>query len=474
MVYLPMDVNEAIKTRRSIREFDERTIPKETIKQLIECARWAPNACNKQLWKFVVITNPNIKNEISKKVGYHYSYIEAPCLIGVFYHKEQWNSQFYDGLQSAAAAIQNILLSAHSIGLGGLWWCSIPHPEALKNVLHVPDDYRMIAMVSIGYPKENPTPPFRKDVKDILYWEQFPENIPKLSSNPDDFTLKEIADYRCCISSHSGTGSLLEIYEPHSRVFRIIVDFASEYVAEKDKPTVLDIHSYGGEFLDGLIRRAPHANFIAYESNDSLVNLTNSRLSKKIEYITSESHTIPLPDNSVDIVSCFHRVERVPDYKLLLTEIERVLKPGGYFIVSFFNKNSLIWKLRNLYKYKSVFRLKLPYKRLLTEESFWMVGPQGRISYKELDKTLKNFKVIKQLGIAPPYYYLCLLLHSLFNINLSVIIKAIKTKKLRELISLPSCGRDVISCYYWYKAREKIISNHIFASNIGVKIYEKY
>ena len=470
-----MDVNEAIKTRRSIREFDERTISKETIEQLIDCARWAPNACNKQLWKFVVITDTNIKNEISKKVGRNYSYIEAPCLIGVFYHKEfERVSQFSDGLQSTAAAIQNILLSAHNMGLGGLWWCSIPRPEALKNVLHVPDDYKMIAMISIGHPKENPLPPFRKSVEDILYWEKFPENEIDLSSNPNDWTLKEIADYRCCISSHSGKGSNLEMHTPRSSSFRIIVDFAAEYIANKDAPTVLDIHSYGGEFLDGLIRRAANANYIVYELNETLANLTISRLEKKIEHITSESHIIPLSDNSIDIVTCFHRLERIPNYWLLLTEIDRVLKPGGYFIMSFFNKNSLIWKLKKIYKFKSVFRLRLPTKKFLTEESFWIVGPQGKISYKEIDKVLKNFRAIKQIGIGTPYYYLYLLLRMLFGINSSSIKYVIKAKSLKELIFPSSCGGSVTSCSYWYKSHERLISDHISNSNIGVIVYEKY
>lgn len=150
-----MELQEAIFGRTSIRKFTDELISKEDIKKLIKAATYAPTACNQQGWKYIVITDTEIKDKI---YNMHYSRLikESKAGILVLYRNDlSYNYLMYkDHIQSAAASIQNILLQAYEMGIGSCWVCDLPPQKKLKRLLNIPQYYDVIAYVALGYTKE--------------------------------------------------------------------------------------------------------------------------------------------------------------------------------------------------------------------------------------------------------------------------------------------------------------------------------
>lgn len=156
-----MQIEEAIYNRRSIRQFKPDLVEQYKIKKIIEAGIHAPSATNKQAWKFIVVDKTEIKNEICKMNG---SVVRvgsdiignAPNGILVLYRNDVSKnySMYKDTIQSAAAAIENMLLMAHSLGLGACWICKLPLPQKMRQLFSIPKTYDIIAYIVLGYPQE--------------------------------------------------------------------------------------------------------------------------------------------------------------------------------------------------------------------------------------------------------------------------------------------------------------------------------
>ncbi len=157
-----MELNQAIFERKSIRSFQDKPVEEDKIKELIKAAIYAPSASNKQAWKFIVIDDKDMKEAICMqnggitKNGGTDLIQKAPTGILVLYRNDvSRNYKLYkDTIQSRSAAIQNMLLKAHEVGLGACWMCKLPHPGYLRKLLDIPKYYDVIAYVVLGYPKE--------------------------------------------------------------------------------------------------------------------------------------------------------------------------------------------------------------------------------------------------------------------------------------------------------------------------------
>jgi nitroreductase len=179
-----MDVDEAIRGRRSIRKFLDKPVPPQIVHEVLEAGTWAPSAKNGQQWRFTVLTGSAKKElttlfrrELEKllarigvaRMGSSFNSCrimeEAPVLILVW-DSNDVNQLEESSLQSVAAAIENMLLKAHSIGLGSLWICDIYYArETLTNHLH--KTWKLVAAVALGSPTEAPQPKPRKPVDEV-------------------------------------------------------------------------------------------------------------------------------------------------------------------------------------------------------------------------------------------------------------------------------------------------------------------
>ncbi|MGD0994196.1 MAG: nitroreductase family protein [Candidatus Bathyarchaeia archaeon] len=173
-----MDLLEIIKNRRSIRVFKKQDVPQDIIEKLLEAARWAPSAGNVQPWAFVVAISQKMKQNLSM-AAFGQKDLEEASVVFVVCADEKLAEQSYGVrgkslycLQDTAAAIQNILLTAHSLGLGSCWIGAFKEDE-IRQVIKAPKEMRPVALIPVGYPNEAPAARSRRPVGEIMHKETF-------------------------------------------------------------------------------------------------------------------------------------------------------------------------------------------------------------------------------------------------------------------------------------------------------------
>jgi len=171
-----MDIFEAIKNRRSIRSFQDKAVPEELLRKIIEAAQWAPSASNRQEWRFIVIDDPDVKEKIAKETV-AYFVPKATLLILILYCNRTHNMEYKDHLLSAAMAIQNMQLVIHSLGLGSCCVNNLPPKYKLRKILSIPGCFDPVSLLCVGYAKKVPKPlPRKNSVKDIISFNKFEFN----------------------------------------------------------------------------------------------------------------------------------------------------------------------------------------------------------------------------------------------------------------------------------------------------------
>jgi nitroreductase len=151
-----METIETLLTRRSIRKYKEQKIEKDKIDIILKSAMYAPSAMNLQAWHYVVIDDKNVLNETIKSIPHAELLIQTPAAILVcgdaaVEKNESWM------IQNCSAAIQNILLAAHGLGLGSCWIAIHGMDEIVKNVsaqFKLPENVIPISLITLGYPDE--------------------------------------------------------------------------------------------------------------------------------------------------------------------------------------------------------------------------------------------------------------------------------------------------------------------------------
>lgn len=161
--------------RRSIRKFKEDRLDSSLLMRLIEYAVMAPSATNKQAWRFIIVEDPKLKNEMVKGGG-SALIDQAPCGILVTYSNQTRNLYYSDHIQSAGACIQNLLLAAHAHGLGACWVCNLPSKRFLAKLFNIPSDFTSVAYVILGYPREAQAKPVprKNPISAIVSLNKFP------------------------------------------------------------------------------------------------------------------------------------------------------------------------------------------------------------------------------------------------------------------------------------------------------------
>ncbi len=147
-----MELEQAIKTRRSVRRFSERKLEAGILEKIIAAGAQAPTNCDTQGWKFIFVDDDKIKEKIIEAGG-SYAIKNAPYGLLVLYHSAlSDNLEYRDWIQSGSAAIQNMLLTMHDLGVGGCWICHLPNKRTLRKIFNIPGAYTPIAYVIFGYP----------------------------------------------------------------------------------------------------------------------------------------------------------------------------------------------------------------------------------------------------------------------------------------------------------------------------------
>ena len=158
-----MDALEAIKTRRSIRNWTSQEVSDETVRHLLEAAMYAPSAGDEQAWQFVVIQDRGLLDQAGEVNPY--ARISRLAPLGILVCGDT-RLEKYSGfwVQDCSAATQNLLLAAHAMGLGGVWTGIYPEQsrvEGFKKLYRLPEEVIPLGLLLLGYPDQNPTQPKR-------------------------------------------------------------------------------------------------------------------------------------------------------------------------------------------------------------------------------------------------------------------------------------------------------------------------
>ncbi|MDI6724461.1 MAG: nitroreductase family protein [Methanobacterium sp.] len=155
-----MDVLTAIKTRRSVRKYENKIIPEGHVKKILEAAMSGPTAVNQMPWQFIVINEPQLLKEIPKV--HPNGQMVADAALAILVCADEKLLKFPDfWVQDCSIASQNILLAAHSLGLGAVWTGVYPLEDrvlGIKEVLGLPKNIWPLSLIPIGYPGEKPAP----------------------------------------------------------------------------------------------------------------------------------------------------------------------------------------------------------------------------------------------------------------------------------------------------------------------------
>ncbi len=162
-----MKILELIKSRRSIRKFQEKEIPQEVTEEILEAGRWAPSGLNNQPWKFMILSAQE-KNSLAQFTHYSAIVEGSDKLILVFLDKEKIYSRDKD-LMASGAAIENMLLYIQDKKLGACWLGEILNQKAqIHQHLKIDKSLELVAAIALGYPAQDPKSPKRKSLKDLL------------------------------------------------------------------------------------------------------------------------------------------------------------------------------------------------------------------------------------------------------------------------------------------------------------------
>lgn len=159
---------EVIKARRSVRRFLDRPVPDDLVDRILEAGRWAPSGLNNQPWRFALVTDGTVKEKLSKLTRYSRIVLEARVLIPVFLDSEACYHRIKDA-QAVGACLQNMLLEAHTLGLGAVWLGEIIKSDReIREVLGLGDGLELMAVLAIGYPAGSPGKGVRKELKELI------------------------------------------------------------------------------------------------------------------------------------------------------------------------------------------------------------------------------------------------------------------------------------------------------------------
>ncbi len=170
------DIQSLAMQRFSCRRYISREISDDTLIGLLECARIAPSACNKQPWRFVIVNTPELRSEILRSYPREWLENVPAFIVACGDHSEAWHRA--DGKDHTdidiAIAVEHICLAATAAGLGTCWICNFD-AEILGKALNCPEHIEPIAIIPVAYPDPELQQPEkkRKPLEEIVRWGKF-------------------------------------------------------------------------------------------------------------------------------------------------------------------------------------------------------------------------------------------------------------------------------------------------------------
>lgn len=165
-----MSLVDVVLSRRSVRSYKAKAIPGGVLNKILEAGRQAPSADNRQPWRFIVVTDQAIKEKLSRGSWSGFVKDSALAIVGCGFvgdaDAREWSTI------DVAIALQNMVIAAWAQGVGSCWIGDFIE-EKVKSTLNIPEEWKVIALVTFGYPDEKPQKTWRKPLKKIINYNKF-------------------------------------------------------------------------------------------------------------------------------------------------------------------------------------------------------------------------------------------------------------------------------------------------------------
>jgi len=171
-----MSVLKVIKERRSVRRYRGDPIPEDVLLRVLEAARYSPSGKNLQPWKFILVKDKALKQNLAEASVGQYFIAEAPVVVVACGFPDDCYSRMGNYMKSwpvdVAIAVEHLILQAQEEGLGTCWIGAFEESE-VKSILNVPPSVKVLALTPLGYPDEVPVSRGRKSLDEIISYDSF-------------------------------------------------------------------------------------------------------------------------------------------------------------------------------------------------------------------------------------------------------------------------------------------------------------
>lgn len=168
-----MDIEEVIQKRYSCRSYKDTPVPEEKLKSILEAAQLAPSASNRQPYKFIIVKDRGKREKLAEAAGQSFIATAAIIVAGVSLEPEKiMGCQVPTYAVDLAIAMEHIALQAAAEGLGTCWIGAFPQQET-KKILEIPEEYKIVTLMPLGYPADSPGPKDRKNLDELVSYEKF-------------------------------------------------------------------------------------------------------------------------------------------------------------------------------------------------------------------------------------------------------------------------------------------------------------
>src|SRR5512139_694910 len=165
-----MPLIDDILTRRSIRRYETKDIPEEVLKQILEAGRQAPSAANRQPIRFVIVEDHDLLKVLCDTLITRFVKTAPVAAVGCADVKSLLTGKW--AVVDATIAMQNMVIAAWTLGVGSCW-IGACNEEKVKEMLKIPDKWKVVALITFGYPAEKPEPRKKKPFEEMFSFNSF-------------------------------------------------------------------------------------------------------------------------------------------------------------------------------------------------------------------------------------------------------------------------------------------------------------
>jgi len=328
------DFWQALYGRRSIRKFKPDRVPRALVEQVLHAGIWAPSSCNYQMWDFVAVDDPALN---AKLAGLSTQMGNAPVNIVVAYGRD-FSEEAWANIQSASAAIQNMSLAAHTLGLGTFWITQTGDREELRELVGLPEDRIVVAVLALGWPKLAPRQgPKRRPLAQVAHWNHYVGRPIPSSPRPSDWAPDLLALYQ-----RARVLNGLRHNKPRAWEVRALREALAALVPQATAGARwLDVLPCSGIVTERLARERPGYRFEILERTPEVAEFAAARTIPR-----ARAHVWgadPAPEaGAYALVSCLFRLENCApaERAALLAAMARWVAPGGRVLLGFVNRHS--------------------------------------------------------------------------------------------------------------------------------------